>query len=127
MKRRFSTFDEFWLHYVREHSKAETRKWHFVGVSLGLACLAGSVVTRHRWLALVAPIVGLAPGALSHFLIEKNTPLVEHPLWSLRADLLMWRKMLEGTMDDEVERAFDIEPRPVADPGVNMRTDGTLH
>lgn len=127
MKSRFSSFEEFWPHYVREHSKPETRRWHFLGVSLGLACVAGAVLTRQRWLALVAPVVGLAPGVLSHLLIEKNAPLYEHPLWSARADLLMWQKMLDGTMDEEVERAFAVRPRPAADPGVNMRTDGTLH
>jgi hypothetical protein len=42
--------------------------------------------------------------------IEKNRPATfDHPLWSLAADLVMWGKMLAGTMDDEVAAVLEAE------------------
>jgi hypothetical protein len=36
---------------------------------------------------------------------EKNIPATfSHPLWSLKGDFIMWRKIANGTMDAEVER-----------------------
>ena len=31
-----ATYSEFWLHYLREHSKPETRALHFFGTSTGI-------------------------------------------------------------------------------------------
>lgn len=127
MGKRFAGFDEFWDHYVREHSRPETRRWHFAATSAALVVAAGGLLTPHRWLLLAAPVVGYVPAWLSHLLVEGNRPVSEEPLWALRADLLMWKKTLEGTMDAEVERVLAVERPPPDDPGVNMRTDGTLH
>ena len=127
---RYGSFEEFWPHYVRAHSKKLTRQVHVAGTTLALACAAGGLLTKHRWLLLVAPAVAYGPAFLSHFLIEGNTPLTfGHPLWSAKADLLMWVKTLDGTMDAEVERILE---QPVAeaspsDIATNMATDGTLH
>ena len=45
---------------------------------------------------------------IGHFVFEKNKPAswggVQGLLWSLRGDLRMWRMMLMGEMDAEVER-----------------------
>ncbi len=103
--KRFGTFEEFWPHYVREHAKKSTRTLHFVGTSLAMACVGGAVVLRKPSLLLLAPLVGYGPW-VSHFFIEGNRPATfTHPLYSLRADFVMWRKILDGTMDAEVERA----------------------
>jgi hypothetical protein len=105
MTQRFESFDEFWPYYVRQHSKKLTRQIHFVGTSLAVACLAGGLIGRPRWLVLLAPIAGYAPAWISHFLVERNRPATfSHPIWSLQADLVMWGKTLAGTMDAEVER-----------------------
>lgn len=129
------TFEEFWPLYVRAHSKKLTRKLHFIGTTLALACVAGGFLTKRRWLILFAPAAGYGPAWLSHFLVEKNLPATfRHPLWSLRADLVMWTKTIDGTMDAEVERMLtadgagefqsDVEPGEIQP---NMATDGTLH
>lgn len=129
-KKQFESFEDFWPFYVREHSKKLTRQLHFLGTTAALGCLAGGLLTRHRWLLLMAPVAGYGPAWFSHFFIEKNKPATfQHPAWSLKADLVMFAKMIEGTMDAEVERVMtepvaftgDAEIRP------NMATDGTLH
>lgn len=106
--RDFATFEQFWPHYVRAHAHRSTRALHAAGTVLGVcATLAGLTSRRRRWLLAVAPLVGYGPAWLGHFLIEGNVPATfKHPLWSLRADLLMLGKMLAGTMDAEVEAAL---------------------
>jgi len=107
---RFQSFEEFWPFYVREHSRKSTRILHWLGTTAAASSIAASVLTRRPWLALLAPVVGYGPAWISHFFIEKNRPATfTYPAWSLRADLIMWRKTLDGTMDAEVEEAFAIE------------------
>lgn len=104
-KAQFASFEEFWPFYVKEHKEKATRMFHFVGTSLAIACVAGGLLTRRRSLLLLAPIMGYGPAWFSHFFIEKNRPAsFKHPLYSLRADFVMWAKMMNGTMDDEVAR-----------------------
>jgi len=103
----FKTFDEFWDFYVKEHSKPSTRILHFVGTTAAMACLAGGLLTKRRWLLAVAPVVGYGPAWVSHFFIEGNKPATfKYPLWSLRADFVMWSKMVRFQMADEVERVL---------------------
>jgi hypothetical protein len=111
----FRTFEEFWPFYVKEHQKKATRILHFIGTTSAMACVAGGLITKRRWLLAVAPVAGYGPAWVSHFFIEGNKPAsFKHPLWSLRADLVMWTKMVRFQMDDEVERVLR-EEREQAD------------
>ena len=106
-EREITSFEEFWPFYVKEHSKASTRAFHFVGTTAAMACLAGGLLTKRRWLLAVAPVAGYGPAWISHFFIEKNKPAsFKYPLWSLRADFVMWSKMVRFQMGDEVERVL---------------------
>lgn len=103
----FSSFEEFWPFYVKEHSKKTTRMLHFAGTTAAMACVAGAVLLKKRWLLLAAPIVGYGPSWIGHFFVEKNRPATfKYPLWSLRADFVMWGKIARGEMDAEVERVL---------------------
>ncbi len=117
----FRSFEEFWPFYVKEHSKKSTRILHFVGTTAAGACLLGGLLTKRRWLLAVAPVAGYGPAWFSHFFIEKNRPATfKYPLWSLRADGVMWWKTLTRTMDAEVERVLADErakaEKPVEEP-----------
>ncbi len=102
---KFMTFEEFWPFYVSQHASKTTRSLHFWGTTLAMACVAGALLTKRRSLLLLAPIVGYGPAWVGHFFIEKNRPATfKHPIYSLRADLVMWTKIMNGTMDEEVER-----------------------
>lgn len=99
------SFEEFWPFYVREHADKTNRTIHFVGTSLAMASVATALLTRRRALLLAAPVLGYGFAWFGHFVIEKNRPAsFAHPAWSLRGDMVMWWKMLTGTMDAEVER-----------------------
>lgn len=115
---RYRTFEEFWPFYVGQHAKKSTRTLHFVGTSAAMACALGGLLLHKRWLLLVAPLAGYGPAWISHFFIEKNRPATfTYPLWSLRADFVMWSKILAGTMDAEVDRAASssMASEPVAE------------
>lgn len=100
----FRTYDEFWPFYVSQHSKAATRRWHFVGTGAVIVCIILAVAVN-AWFLLLAPIIGYGLAWFSHFFIEGNKPATfGHPLWSLRADFHMFGLMLTGRMDDEIRR-----------------------
>ena len=104
---KIETFEQFWDYYVGEHRKKSTRIFHFVGTTAAMACAATGLLTKRRWLLLVAPVLGYGPAWISHFFIEKNKPATfKYPLWSLQADFVMWWKMLSGQMQAEVERVL---------------------
>lgn len=109
---RIRTFEEFWTYYVREHSRKSTRTIHFVGTTAVMGLVAYAAVRRKAWPLLVAPIVGYGPAWFSHFFIEGNKPATfEYPLWSLKADFIMWSKIARGTMDGEVARVIRAEEK----------------
>jgi hypothetical protein len=119
----FQSFEEFWPFYVKEHINKKTRTLHFVGTTAAMACVAGSVLLRKKWLLAVAPVVGYTPSWIGHFFIEKNRPATfKYPLWSLRADLVMWTKIARGTMDAEVERVLAMD-RTKTESAQNEGTD----
>jgi hypothetical protein len=97
------SFEEFWPHYVAEHSQPATRTLHAIGTGVGLAC-AVALAARGKWKWLpLAFVPGYGASWLSHFLIEKNKPATfEHPLWSLRGDYKMIGLMLTGRMGEEI-------------------------
>jgi len=53
----YRSFDDFWPFYVKEHQKKSTRILHFIGTTGAMACVAGGLLTKRRWLLAVAPVV----------------------------------------------------------------------
>ena len=104
------SFEEFWPYYVSQHQDPTCRKLHFVGTTIAMGCLA--VSPMYPPAALAAPVAGYGLAWIGHFVFEKNKPAswegVKHFAWSLRGDLKMWRLMLAGKMDAEVEQHADI-------------------
>lgn len=101
-----TSYEQFWLFYVSEHLKKETRIWHALGTTVVLLLIAAAVFTQNWWLLLLAPVAGYGPAWFSHFVIEKNKPATfKYPLWSLRADFRMYGLVVTGRMEAEVEKA----------------------
>jgi len=104
-EQRFNSFEEFWPHYVAEHSKPATRALHALGTTAALACLATCLATRKWSLLPLALIPGYGAAWIAHFFIEKNKPATfDHPLWSFIGDYKMVALMLAGKMDAEVQK-----------------------
>ena len=106
MTPRYQQFDDFWLFYLREHSRPATRLLHYIGTTLAVAALVAALVDgRLAWL-LLFPVAGYLFAWIAHFAVERNRPATfTYPLWSLGADFRMWFLWLTGRLAPELVRA----------------------
>jgi hypothetical protein len=113
MTERFSTYADFWPHYLREHARPQTRALHYVGTLSGVLLVGFAVVIGPWWLALLA---GYGPAWISHGLIEHNRPATFiHPLWSLLSDFRMVFLWMTGRLGPELTGALTMSPRSASD------------
>jgi hypothetical protein len=106
MTREHGSFGEFWPHYLREHSRPQTRALHYVGTSLAVALAVLALATGHWLAAALIPVAGYLFAWIGHFAIEKNRPATfTYPLWSLVADFRMWALWLTGRLGRDLRRA----------------------
>lgn len=101
-----STFEEFWLDYLREHARTEMRAVHMLGTTLGLLLFAAAVLSLRLDFAVLGLCVAYGLAWVGHFVFEQNGPAAfRNPLWSLRADLRMCALWLSSDLDPELRRA----------------------
>ncbi len=106
MAERFTTFAEFWPHYLREHAKPVTRALHYVGTTLVFAVALFAIASGRPWWLLAMPLAGYFFAWLAHFTVEKNRPATfTYPLWSLAADFRMYFLWLGGKLGPELGKA----------------------
>ena len=109
MPQQFESFEDFWPYYVSQHQDPTCRMLHFAGTTLAFACIAASPVAPP--LLAAAPVVGYGLSWIGHFYFEKNKPAsFDHWRWSFRGDLRMWKKIVTGQMQAELERAAQLYP-----------------
>jgi hypothetical protein len=95
--KRFDTFDAFYPFYLSEHSDPMTRRLHFTGSALALACLVMLLVTMNPWWLLVALLCGYGFAWIGHYVFEKNQPAsFKQPLFSFMGDWKMFWQILTG-------------------------------
>jgi hypothetical protein len=102
---RFTSYEEFWPFYLREHSARVTRVLHFTGTTLALGAIIAGILVNPLWLVAALPAGYLFAWA-GHLFFERNRPATfSYPLWSLRADFRMWSYMWRGRLGQELCRA----------------------
>ena len=105
MSERIRGYRAFWHYYVAEHSRAGTRRLHFVGTTGAVALVVAAAVLGEPLLLPAALVCGYLFAWLSHLLIERNRPATfTYPLFSLAGDFHMWALMWQGRMNAEIER-----------------------
>jgi len=93
----YTTFEDFYPFYLKEHSNRTNRRLHFVGTSLGLISLAYFFFTGQYKLLFVPFLCGYGFAWFGHFFFQKNRPATfKYPVFSLRGDFKMWFSILTG-------------------------------
>ena len=104
--KRFATYDDFFLFYLRAHSHPANRILHLCGSLLGLAVVIAAFALAHPWYALLWPVIGYGFAWFGHFVIEGNRPATfGHPWWSFISDYRMVWLMLTGQLSAWLQRA----------------------
>jgi hypothetical protein len=109
-ERKFSTYDEFFLFYLTQHSDRTNRILHATGTVTGMLFAATMILIRHPWYALLWPVIGYAFAWTGHFLVEHNRPATfGHPVWSFISDFRMVWLMFTGKLGGWLVRAQSAE------------------
>ena len=99
MSMEFRTFDEFFLFYLRQHSRPGNRLLHILGTTIAVVMTITTMVLHHPWLALLWIPVGYAFAWVGHLLVEGNRPATwGHPGWSFVSDFRMMGLMISGRL-----------------------------
>ena len=86
-------FERFFRYYLAQHKNKANRVLHWVGTVLMLNLLGLILLTGTYKLLWVLPLVSYVPAWIGHFVFEGNIPATfTRPLFSLRADLRMFRE-----------------------------------
>jgi hypothetical protein len=103
---RHRNFADFWLFYLREHTRPGTRALHYAGTALVILFAAAALASGDWRLILGLPIAGYGFAWASHALVEHNRPATfTHPLWSLAADFRMFFLWLTGGLGRHLRAA----------------------
>ncbi|HEY6306503.1 MAG TPA: DUF962 domain-containing protein [Candidatus Angelobacter sp.] len=112
--RTFTSYQEFFAFYLREHSDRGNRIMHGIGTLLGLGTVVVAIVIRHPWYALLWPLIAYGFAWTGHFLLEGTKPATfGHPVWSFISDFRMLGLMLTGRLRARLEDKRDAQqPAP---------------
>ena len=94
---RYRTFASFYPFYLSEHNNRTCRRLHFVGTTIGLACLVVAFWTLNFWWLLAGLVAGYAFAWVGPFFFEHNRPATfTYPFYSFLGDWVMWSEILRG-------------------------------
>ena len=103
----YATFDDYWLAYLGEHSRAGTRALHYIGTVLGLFVGVAAGVLVGWWAFVGLAVIGYGIALASHPLVQHNQPFARQPLWGFASDLRMLGLALTGRLAPHLARAAE--------------------
>jgi hypothetical protein len=100
-------FEQFWLFYLRVHSKLLTRRLHFIAISIVFLGLITSIVLGdHGLIAIICIVIAAVIAGATHRLVEHTHPAVlTDPLPALLSGFLMYFLWLGGRLKIELDKA----------------------
>ena len=99
--------------FRRGVSKPATRAAHYVATLLGVGAGLSGLVLADPWLLALSIVGGYGIAIGSHYVFEKNAPLVRpHPIMAIRGDLWMFFLAVTGRLPAELARLGVSNPRP---------------
>jgi hypothetical protein len=108
---RFTSYDEFFTFYLREHSNPRNRLMHAAGTLLGLFTLSVPFVVGRPRYALLWPFVAYGFAWAGHLLIEGNKPATfRHPFWSSISDFRMLALMATNRLEARLNTSSAVRP-----------------
>ena len=106
VEQRSQTLSGFWLVYLRDHAKWQTRACHYTGISCAFIGVGAAIVTGVWWLLPLGIVVNYVIDWSAHYLIEGNRPAAfGHPVWSALSGLRMYFLWITGRLGPELRRA----------------------
>lgn len=95
LQKKFTSFEDFYIFYLSEHSHPVNRALHFIGTTLGILWFWGCIITDSMKFLPITLLFGYGFAWFGHFIIEKNKPAsFKQPLFSFRGDFKMWFEIL---------------------------------
>lgn len=97
------TFKSFWSVYLNHHSLPGTRVLHYFATTIGLLSAVEAIVMGRPLVLLAGIAIGYVIAIGSHWLIERNPPLIRvNAWWGAIADLRMCWLALRGHLAREL-------------------------
>ena len=97
------TFKSFWSAYLNHHSLPGTRLLHYFATTIGLLSAVEAIVMGRPLVLLAGIAIGYVIAIGSHWLIERNPPLIRvNAWWGAMADLRMCWLALRGRLAREL-------------------------
>lgn len=101
----FTTYDDFFAYYVKQHNDPRNRAMHAIGTVVGLSIVVAAFLLGHPWWAFLWLPIAYGFAWTGHFLLEKNKPATfGHPFWSFISDFRMLALMLTGRLQPWLEK-----------------------
>ena len=105
-RQKFDSFEEFWPHYLEEHSDPNNRLVHAIVTPVGIASTLAFAIAVTPW-AIPLGIVGTYGSlwAFGHAMFQGNKPsTLQNPVYSFLSDFKMVGMMYMGKIEQEYER-----------------------
>lgn len=103
------TFDEFWLAYLRAHSRRLTRQIHYVGITFVHIGVVLAILYGDWRFALAGAAIGGVSAWAAHFTVQGNDPVMFKGLkwlgWSLMSGFRMYYLGMSLQLEPELRRA----------------------